>query len=173
VSQQRGQFVFGYGSLAGLRGRPGRLHGYRRAWGVAMDNGVTIAGYKYYRRREDASRPHVHVAFLDILEQPGATIAGLLVAVDAAALPILDARERNYDRIDVTAAVAQAPGRVWAYRGSAAGRARLRTARARGSAVVAAQYYAAARAALDAHAIADELPLDGLAVVDLERVDVP
>ena len=41
--------VFGYGSLAEPRaGRPLRLAGWRRVWGVAMDNRVTIPGYKYF-----------------------------------------------------------------------------------------------------------------------------
>lgn len=60
------QFVFGYGLLAaGVRGRRARLEGYRRVWGVAMDNRVDIPGYKSYRRRDDGSRPAVYVAFLD------------------------------------------------------------------------------------------------------------
>ena len=167
------QFVFGYGSLAGLRGRPARLEGYRRVWGVAMDNRVDIPGYKRYRVPEDGSRPAVYVAFLDIAEQPGTTTDGLLIAVDDAALRGLDARERNYERVDVSAAVPDTPGAVWAYRGSPAGRKRLRVGLERGCAVVAAQYLADARAALALHGIPGELAVGELAVMDLERVDLP
>jgi hypothetical protein len=173
MSAARRQFVFGYGSLAGLHGRPARLEGYRRVWGVAMDNRVDIPGYKRYRVRADGSRPAVYVAFLDIAEQPGATTQGLLIAADDITLRALDARERNYERIDVSAAVADAPGAVWAYRGSAAGRERLRVGLERGCAVVAAQYLADARAALALHGLSDELDVGNLAVIDLERVDLP
>ena len=42
-------FVFGYGSLLERgAGRPCRLAGHRRRWGVAMDNRRTIPGYKYF-----------------------------------------------------------------------------------------------------------------------------
>jgi len=167
------QYVFGYGSLAGLRGRPAQLRGHRRVWGVAMDNRETIAGYKYYRRR-DGSRPEVFVAFLDIVEEPGAATAGLLVAVeDETALHALDARERNYDRIDVTAAVPDAPGTVWAYRGSAAGRERLRTGRRHGTAVADRQYVAAVRAAFALLGAEQDIDPGELPLLNLERVDLP
>jgi hypothetical protein len=168
-----GQYVFGYGSLAGLRGRPARLEGHRRVWGVAMDNGATIAGYKYYRRR-DGSRPDVFVAFLDIVEEPGAATAGLLIAVeDEAALRALDARERNYDRIDVTAAVPDAPGTVWAYRGSPAGRERLTDGRRRGTAVVDLHYVGGVRAAFGLLGVEQDIDPDELPLLDLERIDLP
>jgi len=80
------QFVFGYGSLAGGgAGRPSRLHGSRRVWGVAMDNRVAIAGYKVYLRA-DGSRPAVFVAFLDVVDEPGAATDGVLLEVDDEAL---------------------------------------------------------------------------------------
>jgi gamma-glutamylcyclotransferase (GGCT)/AIG2-like uncharacterized protein YtfP len=169
------QFVFGYGSLAGgFRGRPAQLAGYRRVWGVAMDNRVDIPGYKIYRRVADGSRPAVHVAFLDIVPDAGRAIDGVLIAVDDATLRALDERERNYDRIDVSAAVAGAPGRVWTYRGSAAGRARLRAGLREGSAVVDADYVAAVQATFAALAIDDDVrPGDALAPMWLERVDLP
>lgn len=169
------QFVFGYGSLAaGVRGRRARLEGYRRVWGVAMDNRVDIPGYKSYRRRDDDSRPAVYVAFLDIAEEAGGAVEGVLLAVDDVALRALDARERNYDRIDVTAAVAGAPGRVWTYRGSAAGRERLRTGLNEGSAVVDAEYVRAVRAGFAALGIVDDVrPGAGLAPVSLRLIDLP
>ena len=168
-----GQFVFGYGSLAGLRGCPARLQGHRRVWGVAMDNRATIAGYKYYRLRADGSRPQVHVAFLDIVEDPASQTAGILIEADDAMLRALDERERNYDRVDVTAAVPQAPGRVWAYRGSRAGRERLRAGRRHGSAVVDLHYVAGVRAGFARLGIELDADPAGLAPMDLERVDVP
>lgn len=169
------QFVFGYASLAAeARGQPARLEGYRRAWGVAMDNRVDIPGYKSYRLREDGSRPAVHVAFLDIVEHPPGAIEGLLIAADDVRLRALDERERNYDRIDVTAAVPGAPGRVWAYRGSHEGRQRLRIGLQEHRAVVDAGYVEAVQTTFAALGIDDDLPPgDGLALMSLRRVDLP
>ena len=169
------QFVFGYGSLAaGFAGRRARLHGHRRVWGVAMDNRLDIPGYKSYRRLDDGSRPAVYVAFLDIVEDPGAAIDGVLLAVDESALRGLDERERNYDRIDVTAGVRPAPGTVWTYRGSEAGRARLRCGLRAGSAVVDAAYLGAVRATFSALGIDDDVrPGDDLPTMALRRLDLP
>jgi hypothetical protein len=175
------QYVFGYGSLvAGAPMHPARLHGHRRVWGVAMDNSVDIPGYKSYRASLDGSRPAVFVAFLDIVEAADSTTGGSLIAVDDALLRALDARERNYDRIDVTQAIAlPPPGRVWAYRGSEDGRARLRAGLAAGCAVVSRDYLAnvvagvAAIAPEDAEAVERSPRLAGLELLDLERVEIP
>ena len=171
-----GQFVLGYGSLAaGTPLRPAVLHGHRRVWGVAMDNALDIPGYKYYRRSEDGSRPAVFVAFLDVAADAAATTGGALIAADDALLRALDARERNYDRVEVTALVqGAAPGAtVWTYRGSAAGRARLELGVRRGNAVVAVDYVAGVRAALQVHGFDDVADPSPLALMRLERVDLP
>ena len=165
--------MFGYGSLAvGCAGRRARLLGYRRVWGVAMDNRITIPGYKCYRLRADGSRPQVYVAFLDVVEDAGAATEGMLLAIDDVALRALDERERNYERIDVGARVAEAPGRVWAYRGTAAGRARLQRGLRQGSAVVDRGYLRAVRAGFAAAGIADDADPGELAIMDLERIDL-
>jgi hypothetical protein len=83
--------VFGYGSLAGGgAGGAARLDGYRRVWGVAMDNRVDIPGYKSYRLRADGSRPAVFVAFLDVVSSRGDSVEGVLLAVDDDAVAVLD-----------------------------------------------------------------------------------
>ena len=135
--------MFGYGSLpTAVEGTACTLRDHRRGWGVAMDNRLTIPGYKYYLD-EDGGRPGVYVAFLAIWPEPGARVEGVTFAVDDAALAVLDARERNYDRVDVSALVDPDPGeRVWVYVGSAAGRERCAAGRAAGTAVVAEQYLA-------------------------------
>jgi len=163
------QFVFGYGSLAAAPGGLScALRGWRRLWGVAMDNRLDVPGYKHYLLRSDASRPHVFVAFLDIVECPGAVTNGICVAADGPLLDALDERERNYERVDVTAACepAVAGAVVWAYRGSAAGRARLDEGRRRGRAVVSREYLQLVRD------LAGEQTGD-LPVWDLQRVDLP
>src|SRR5215208_3876492 len=135
------EHVFVYGSLLGLEhAAPCLLRDHACGWDVAMDNRETIPGYKYYVD-PDGSRPAVYVAFLAIRPQPGATVAGALLAVDDAMLAALDRRERNYDRRDVSDLV-DADGRVWAYVASAAGRARCAAGRAAGTAVVSAEYLA-------------------------------
>jgi len=118
------QFIFAYGSLAAdlAGGHAAELHGLRRYWGVAMDNGVDVPGYKHYRLRSDGSRPAVCVAFLDLVDDADAVTTGICVPVDPSQLPALDTRERNYDRVDVTSAIVAARGTVWAYVGAPAGR---------------------------------------------------
>jgi gamma-glutamylcyclotransferase (GGCT)/AIG2-like uncharacterized protein YtfP len=117
------------------------LRDHRRGWGVAMDNRRTIPGYKFYVDAETGERPAVYVTFVCVWPEPGATVDGALLEVDDAGLAALDARERNYDRCDVSAHV-EADGPVWAYLASAAGRERFATGRAAGTAVVSAEYLA-------------------------------
>ena len=69
-----------------------------------------------------------------------------MFAVDDGMLAALDRRERNYDRRDVSELV-DVGGRVWAYVGSEAGRARCAAGRAAGTAVVSAEYLASVPAA--------------------------
>jgi gamma-glutamylcyclotransferase (GGCT)/AIG2-like uncharacterized protein YtfP len=175
------EHVFGYGSLLGGRGVRARLHGHRRVWGVAMDNTVDLPRYKRYLAT-DGSRPAVCVAFLDVVADAAAAVDGLCVPVGVEALAGLDERERNYDRVDMTAQVTagEALGRVWVYRGRADSRLRFAAARREGRCVVARDYLSAVeagvRAALGdaawAHLVA-ATPLDGLPVRDLRRVELP
>jgi hypothetical protein len=207
------QYVFGYGSLAAT-GAPGptrrldpagyvtELIGFARGWGVAMDNRRDLPGYKYYRRRDDGSRPAVFVAFLDVVESapvmgaesaPGAaapaaapapalapaTVNGVCRPVADDALGALDRRERNYVRVDVTDRLADALGPTWAYVGSPDGRERLGRARADGRAVIGAAYRDAVLAAFAAlgpqerAAAEPSLEPGGLPVWELERVELP
>jgi cation transport regulator ChaC len=176
-------YVFGYGSLARdllAEVVVARLHGYRRAFAVAADNSQEIAGYKRYRHAGDGSYPAVHVAFLDIVEDAATAVNGVLAPVAPGALADLDRRERNYDRIDVTAAIDTPPdGRVWAYRGSPEGRARLDAGVVAGTAVVQRSYLDHVDAGFrrlgpgeHAHFLATS-DLDSLPLLDLERVDIP
>src|ERR1043165_8914420 len=129
-------FVFAYGSLVGLEpAGPCVLRDHARGWDVAMDNRETIPGYKFYVDAVTGQRPTVFVTFLAIRFEPGASVAGEVFAVDDATLAALDARERNYERRDVSAHV-EVDGRVWAYVGSEAGRARCAAGRADGTAVI-------------------------------------
>lgn len=180
-------FVFGYGSLvgrvpAGARPLP-VLGGARRVWGVAMDNAVAVPGYKRYRHPATGAAPARLVTFLDLVpasadDAPG--VNGALLAVDPEELAALDARERNYERVEVTARLRPAPpGRVFAYVGSAAGRSRAARGRRAGTGVVHAGYQDLVERAFAAHG-ADELAryqastaAPGLPVRHLERVAVP
>lgn len=146
MSRTSREFVFGYGSL--LRPRemrgdatPGILRGFRRGWNVAMDNRRDLPGYKYYVDEATGERPEIYVTFLNIWEQEGATVNGLAFPVGPDTLDVLDDRERNYARQDVTEHVAaDLDGRVWAYVGTADARERFETGRAAGTSVVSAAY---------------------------------
>jgi len=164
-------FVFGYGSLLRSgRGVPCRLHGHRRRFGVAMDNRRTIPGYKYFLDPA-GRRPAVYVAFLDAVPDPAASMTG--VAFEVADLATLDARERNYARVDVTAALdADVGGPVWAYRGLSQARERYSAGVRAGTAVVSRAYVDGVREGFAAFG----LPFDTepeVPVVDLELVPVP
>lgn len=146
-----------------------------------MDNTVDLPGYKRYLDA-DGARPAVCVAFLDVVEAPGASVGGLCVPVDEEALAALDARERQYERVDVTGLVdcRASLGRVWTYRGRADSRARLEAARREGRAAIARDYLVALEAGMRAalgdaawEAFAAETPPDGLPVRELRRVDLP
>jgi Gamma-glutamyl cyclotransferase, AIG2-like len=188
MALQGREFVFGYGSLAALADGvvPARtpraegfvcdLPGYRRQWGVAMDNRRDLPGYKHYTD-ELGRRPAVFVCFLDVTPDPRASVNGLCVPVDDARLAVLDDRERNYERADVSAVVDARGGRVWAYVGARASRLRMRWAVAAHRAVIDAAYLelvAAGFAALGAGELqrcAPSLAPGLLPVVPLTRHD--
>ena len=149
-------WLFAYGSLlpAGAtalpaEARPCRLTGWRRSWGVAMDNGVDLPGYKHFVT-PGGERPALMVAFLDIAPEPAAGVNGTALPVSDAELPGLDERERNYERVEVTEQIdAGLPGRVWAYAGLDAARERLALGRREGRLAIASSYHARVLAGFD------------------------
>jgi gamma-glutamyl AIG2-like cyclotransferase len=174
-------YIFGYASLVAAPSvARAVLRGHRRVWGVAMDNAVEVPGYKVYAL-PDGTRPPLAVAFLDLEEADGAEVEGALLAVDAPGLAALDARERQYERVDVTPLIDPAPGApVWTYTGRAPGRARVAAGRAGTAAVAIQRSYLeqvqAAFAALGGDALAryrasTEPP--PFPVLDLTRIDLP
>jgi hypothetical protein len=179
---ESGHWVFGYGSLVQDGGRHDRralLPGHRRVWGVATDNLRAIPGYKMYLRRSDGIRPAVYVAFLDLERAPKGEVNGTVRRVSTMELELLDKRERNYDRIDVSGLLEGVEDPVWTYVGSAAGRERLRRGRSEGRAVISRDYLQRVHAGF--RALGEEehrrfvasSELDGLPVWDLERIDLP
>jgi gamma-glutamylcyclotransferase (GGCT)/AIG2-like uncharacterized protein YtfP len=182
------EFVFGYGSLAALadgvvpsctphaQGFISELRGYRRQWGVAMDNRRDLPGYKHYTD-ELGRRPAVFVCFLDIEIDPRGSVNGLCLPVDGPRLAALDERERNYERIDVSASVDAGGARVWAYVGARAARLRMRWAVAAHRAVIDGRYLEmvadgfAALGSGELERCADSLAPGRLPVVALTRHD--
>jgi dephospho-CoA kinase len=175
-------YIFGYASLvAAPTVRCAVLRGHRRVWGVAMDNAIEVPGYKVYAL-PDGTRPALAVAFLDLQDADGAEVNGALLAVDAPGLAALDTRERQYERIDVTALIDPVPddGPVWTYIGRASGRARVAAGRA-GTAKVAIQrsyvelvqaaFAAFGDGALVRYRASTEPP--AFPVLDLTRIDLP
>lgn len=142
------QFVFGYGSLlsrAGVGGVtarvPTRLDGFRRVWNVAMDNTVDLPGYKYYRA-PGGERPALFVTFLNLVRAVGRGVNGIVFEVSAHELEALDARERNYTRIEVTEMLEGAPsGKAWTYVGTAEARGRYERGLSIGRAAVSQAYH--------------------------------
>lgn len=165
--------VFAYGSLvrdlAGgerLARLAAHLRDHRRAWNVAMDNSVTLPGYKYYLDAEDRSRPEVFVTFLNLLQAPGGRVNGILVPVSAEELFELDCRERNYTRREVTASIEPATkGRVWSYFGNAEACRRFATGMRVARAVIGESYLERVRAGFEA--------LSGDALAEFEQSTDP
>jgi cation transport regulator ChaC len=149
-------WVFAYGSLlpAGHAALPEGavavdLHGWQRSWSVAMDNSVDLPNYKHYVA-PDGGRPALMVCYLNIEERPGAVVNGVALRVGADELPALDARERNYDRRDVTGQFnVTLGGRVWAYVGRRSGRARARRGRRERRLAIASSYHERVLAGFD------------------------
>jgi hypothetical protein len=182
--------VFGYASLVAApgftptrapheRGHLCDLLGHRRHWGVAMDNGATIPGYKYFVDRESRERPAVYVAFLDVHEAAGPGVNGLAFPVTADDLAVLDRRERNYLRVEVTELISPRPeATVWAFTGSPEGRDRYEAGMRAGTAVVSAHYLRQVEAGFErlgpeeAARFAESTDPPACPVRDLARVDV-
>jgi cation transport regulator ChaC len=150
-------WVFAYGSLlpAGHLALPegavaADLIGWQRSWSVAMDNSVDLPDYKHYVA-PDGHRPDLMVCYLDIDERPEALVNGVALKVGADELPALDARERNYRRRDVTGELSvHLDGRVWAYVGRRAGRARAWRGRRERRLAIASSYLEHVVAGFDA-----------------------
>jgi cation transport regulator ChaC len=149
-------WLFAYGSLLPAAGDrlpagavPANLLGWRRSWAVAMDNSVDLPGYKHYVGA-DGERPALMICYLDIAERPGAVVNGVALAVGADELPALDARERNYERREVTGQLdVTLGGRVWAYSGRRGGRARAERGRRERRLAVASSYHERVMAGFD------------------------
>jgi hypothetical protein len=162
-------YVFGYASLVALEDAgalPGRLCGFRRCWGVAMDNWEGGGEAKHWLDREGGGRPHIRVAYLDLREEEGSAVNGLALPVDSDRLAELDAREVNYRRIEVTNAfellgprVPRAEAlRVFTYVGLDAARERCRQGAAEGNVFASSDYSGSVRRAfgqLGADALAE------------------
>lgn len=137
-------YVFGYASLVALedaRALPGRLHGYRRCWGVAMNNWEGGEEVKHWLDRGSGERPRIRVAYLDLREQEGSAVNGLALPVDEGRLAELDTREINYRRIDISDVFeGDLEGDVFTYVGLDAARERCRQGATDGDVFVSSDY---------------------------------
>jgi hypothetical protein len=166
-------FVFGYGSLVDGPVRPAVLTGWRRTWGIAMDNAVDVPGYKHYEVPGTGERPAVMVAFLDVSPDTSAEVPGVVFEVSDDELRALDRRERNYTRAEVVTSA----GAAVVFTGLPASRARVARGVAEGRCVVQRDYLESVREGFEAlepggatRFDASTGPLPG-PVVDLVRVD--
>jgi hypothetical protein len=104
-----------------------------------MNNWEAGEDEKHFVDPESGLKPRLAVAYLDLEEAPGEAVNGLAIPVDPARLRELDAREINYERIEISDAfepeIAHA---VFVYLGSAAAR---RRAAADGGEIYASRQY--------------------------------
>jgi hypothetical protein len=129
---------------------PGRLRGFRRLWGAAMNNWEAANDHKHFVDPETGERPRIRVAYLDIEPNERRAINGLAIPVDATRLAALDEREVNYERAEVTGAF-EPPvgGRVFTYVGTKAARERCRQGLADGDCFVSRDYVGGVRTAFE------------------------
>lgn len=180
-------YVFGYASLVavpesleterGVYGPvPGRLNGYRRLWGAAMNNWEGGEEAKHFLDRETGERLRIRVAYLDLEPNAGHAVNGLAIPVDEERLAAFDAREINYARVEVTEAFeplplggersgAVEPSRVFTYVGLGAARERCRQGIAEGDIFVSRDYAAGVRLAFER--------LGANALIEFERTTDP
>lgn len=146
-------YVFGYASLVALETAetvPGRLRGFRRRWGVAMNNWEGGEGAKHWLDGETGERPRIRVAYLDLYERRDCAVNGIALPVDAAGLAKLDAREINYRRVEVSDAFeGDVEGTVFTYVGLDAARERCRRGAAEGDVFAGRAYAAGVRLAFE------------------------
>ena len=153
-------YVFGYGSLvdpASFSRTIGRsnwlaedyalatLNGHKRTWGIAMDNRLSLPGYKRYVAADAPDTyPEVYVCFLDVAPDPAHCVIGAMTAVSADEFARLKVRERNYRAVDVTDAIAHPPldGRVFTFMGLPEARARYRAGRDANTLAISSGYLA-------------------------------
>ncbi|SNT36118.1 Gamma-glutamyl cyclotransferase, AIG2-like [Asanoa hainanensis] len=175
--------IFGYGSLAhpdtvrqvggnAVRGENYflvGLHNWKRAWTVCTDNTDPARAVAYYRPGT-SDRLDGQVLFLNLDREPGSRTRGALVLVPPDVLGQLDEREKNYDRVDVTADVDLSgvpddvkPDVVWTYVGKESAVRAAHRGVSQGSAVIWRPY-------LDRLRADDliEIPA-GVRVVELDR----
>ena len=112
-------YIFGYGSLVNsekLKAFLGvkELHkktqftyirGYSRSWDVAMDNSINLPNYKFYISKDNQERENIFVSFLNIQKSPQKSVYGILFPIEKESLPLMDKRERNYNRVNITGSI--------------------------------------------------------------------
>lgn len=132
--------------------RKGYLPGRRRTLGVALDNRSRLEGQRVFLNGQGNAHPG-HVAFFDLRTDANSSVHGVFVGVSDAELQRFDGRERNYMRIDVTAAACiEGPAlregtRVWVYVGTHQARQRFSTGQREGNLAVSRSYLEAVRSA--------------------------
>ena len=127
-----------------------------------MDNRKDLPGYKYYVDPQTGERPAIYVAFLDLAQDASSVTEGVVFPADADRLAQLDARERNYARVEVEVDPPTG-GTTYAYLGTPEARARFEAGRRAKSVFVARAYLDAAN-----HSTTPQPP----PIRDLERVDL-
>ena len=137
-----------------------------------MDNAQTFAGYKCYIDAATDERLDAFIAFANIEPETAASVHGLLFEADARVLEILDHRERNYTRTDVTHQIANTvEGTVWTYVGHPDANARYHHALRTNTLVLDQDYVETIAAALESAGLPYEAQLPPSArIMRLKRI---
>lgn len=122
--------IFGYGSLTSIKSMErtlgktydgaylvADLNGYERAWNVFVENQHNGHSYYYISPEGDSIYPE-KLVYLNIQENKGVVMNGVVFIVDSVELAAFDKREFVYDRIDITDEIGRVEvqgGRVYAY----------------------------------------------------------
>ena len=162
-----GDCVFGFGSLVEIAAladylgrapftadeyRLCRLADHRRSWNIARDNAHDIPGLDHFVHGGSGARVDGFVVSVNIRPATGHWVNGIAFRATADELAILDHREANYDRIDVSPLIDTAPGdRVWAYRGKVVAEARYAQGLGAGTAMINSAYHTVVHLAFESH----------------------
>jgi hypothetical protein len=126
------KFVFGYGSLVSpsnfskflKRKNPPKekkdyfcldLIGFKRIWNIVRDNSGKNGYIQYFL--PDGELPNEPILLINIVPSINSVVNGIAFKISDSELEILDNRERNYNRIDISGGLSEEIGKCFAYTG--------------------------------------------------------
>lgn len=137
-------YVVGYGSLMSSEFTTVNVFGWRRCWNVANYFRSTTSFRSTIKQYVDPDSGVLFdgfVTFLNVERSVGTVLAAVLIPVTEEQLNVLDARELNYDRVDVAKDVDVTVGLpVWLYVGKQISVAKFEECTGNGNVVISSDY---------------------------------